>query len=44
MGMLTTCLVSLAGVNLVLGLTRLWRRAGEARMVRQVRAWAEFDV
>lgn len=44
MGMLTTCLVSLAGVNLVLGMTRLWRRAVEARMVRQVRAWAGFDV
>ncbi|MGW1772183.1 hypothetical protein [Streptomyces sp. NPDC002104] len=43
MGMLTTCLVSLAGVNLALGLVRLWRRSVEARMVRQVRAWPGFD-
>ncbi|MFD9304099.1 hypothetical protein ACFWCB_15850 [Streptomyces sp. NPDC060048] len=43
MGMLMTCLVSLAGVNIVLGLTRLWRRSVEARMVRQVRAWPGFD-
>lgn len=38
-----TCLVSLAGVNLALGLDRLWRRSVEARMVRQVRAWPGLD-
>lgn len=39
-----TCLVSLAGVNIVLGATRLWRRAFEGRLVRQVQAWPELDV
>ncbi|MCX5206369.1 hypothetical protein OG897_33800 [Streptomyces sp. NBC_00237] len=44
MGMLTTCLVSLAVVNVVLGLaTRPWRRWMEARAVRQVRAWPGLD-
>ncbi|MFE4264266.1 hypothetical protein [Streptomyces sp. NPDC056883] len=43
MGMLTTCLVSLVGVNLAFGLLRLWRRSVEARMVRQVRARPELD-
>ncbi|MER5758977.1 hypothetical protein [Streptomyces sp. NPDC002082] len=43
MGMLTTCLVSLVGVNLAFGLLRLWRRSVEARMVRQVRAWPGLD-
>lgn len=38
-----TCLASLAGVNIVLGLTRLWRRSVEARMVRQVRVWPGVD-
>lgn len=38
-----TCLVSLAGVNIALGLTRLWRKSVEARMVRQVRAWPGLD-
>lgn len=37
------CLVSLAGVNISLGLTRLWRGWIEARMVRQVRAWPGLD-
>lgn len=41
--MLTTCLVSLAGVNMVLGLTWLWRRSVEGRMVRQARAWPGLD-
>ncbi|KAB1986050.1 hypothetical protein [Streptomyces triticiradicis] len=44
MEILTTCLVSLAAVNIVLGLaTRQWRRSVEARMVRQVRAWPGLD-
>ncbi|MEU8894117.1 hypothetical protein [Streptomyces sp. NPDC048442] len=43
MGMLTTCLISLASVNIALGLTRLWRRSVEARTVRQVRAWTGLD-
>ncbi|MFI1676347.1 hypothetical protein [Streptomyces sp. NPDC020607] len=44
MEMLMTCLVSLASVNIVLGLaTRPWRRSVEARMVRQVRAWPGLD-
>ncbi|MER5258149.1 hypothetical protein [Streptomyces sp. NPDC002855] len=44
MEMLMTCLVSLAGVNIVLGLvTRPWRRSVEARTVRQVRAWPGLD-
>lgn len=38
-----TCLIALAGVNLVLGLARRWRRSVEARMVRQVRAWPGLD-
>ncbi|MEU1468755.1 hypothetical protein ABZ434_11090 [Streptomyces sp. NPDC005761] len=43
MGMLTTCLVSLAGVNIILGAARWWRRSVESRMVRQVRAWPGLD-
>ncbi|MFD5144411.1 hypothetical protein [Streptomyces sp. NPDC058401] len=43
MGMLTTCLVSLAAVNIAFGLLRLWRRSVEARIVRQVRALPELD-
>lgn len=44
MEMLMTCLVSLASVNIVLGLaTRPWKRSVEARMVRQVRAWPGLD-
>ncbi|MFI5861130.1 hypothetical protein [Streptomyces sp. NPDC051546] len=43
MGMLTTCLVSLAAVNTAFGLLRLWRRSVEARIVRQVRALPERD-
>ncbi|WP_327305560.1 hypothetical protein OG730_20265 [Streptomyces sp. NBC_01298] len=43
MGLLTTCLVSLAAVNIALGLIRLWRRSVEARMVRQVRALPVLD-
>ncbi|WP_407838119.1 hypothetical protein ACE1OC_19775 [Streptomyces sp. DSM 116496] len=43
MGMVTTCLVSLVGVNLAFGLLRLWRRSVEARMVRQVRARPGLD-
>ncbi|MFD9122864.1 hypothetical protein [Streptomyces bottropensis] len=44
MGILMTCLISLASVNIVLGLaTRQWRRSVEARMVRQVRAWPGLD-
>lgn len=44
MGLLMTGLISLVGVNIVLGAARLWRRSVEARMVRQVRAWPGFDV
>ncbi|MFF3214824.1 hypothetical protein ACFYYB_29825 [Streptomyces sp. NPDC002886] len=43
MGLLTTCLVSLAAVNIALALIRLWRRSVESRMVRQVRALPELD-
>jgi hypothetical protein len=43
MGILMTCLASLAGVNIVLGLSWLWRRSMEARMARQVRAWPGLD-
>ncbi|MFF4273435.1 hypothetical protein [Streptomyces sp. NPDC001536] len=38
-----TCLIALAGVNLVLGPARRWRRSVEARIVRQVRAWPGLD-
>jgi hypothetical protein len=44
MGILTTCLVSLAAVNVAMWLIRLWRRSVEARAVRQVRAWPGLDV
>ncbi|MCZ4124588.1 hypothetical protein [Streptomyces sp. H39-S7] len=44
MGILMTGLISLAGVNIVLGVRRLWRRSLEARMVRQARAWPGLDV
>ncbi|MER6349319.1 hypothetical protein ACWC10_17495 [Streptomyces sp. NPDC001595] len=44
MGILTTCLISLAAVNVAMWLIRLWRRSVEARAVRQVRAWPGLDV
>ncbi|MFE6364892.1 hypothetical protein ACFVP3_33485 [Streptomyces sp. NPDC057806] len=44
MGILTTCLVSLAAVNVAMWLIRRWRRSVEARAVRQVRAWPGLDV
>ncbi|MFE2053013.1 hypothetical protein [Streptomyces sp. NPDC059459] len=44
MGILTTCLVSLAAVNAAMLLIRCWRRSVEARAVRQVRAWPGLDV
>jgi hypothetical protein len=43
MGMLTTCLIALVGVNVVLVLAGLRRRSVEARMVRQVQAWPGVD-
>lgn len=44
MGILTTCLVSLAAVNVAMWLIRLCRRSVEARAVLQVRAWPGLDI
>ncbi len=44
MGILTTCLVSLAAVNVAMWLIRLCRRSVEARAVLQVRAWPGLDL
>ncbi|GGR01112.1 hypothetical protein GCM10010280_56390 [Streptomyces pilosus] len=44
MGILTTCLISLAAVNIAMWLIRSWRRSVEARAVAQVRAWPGLDI
>ncbi|MGV9453051.1 hypothetical protein [Streptomyces sp. NPDC003635] len=44
MEILTTCLLSMAAVNVAMWLIRLWRRSVETRGVLQVRAWPGLDI